>query len=422
MENELPIAIIGGGLAGLALARGFERVGVPYRIFEATERFSEIGAGISFLPNAIHAINLIDPNLFKSFESHITYDEDAEVSQLRIRCGEKQLGDYQFGDSIINLAKFGDDDKGRCGAHRARVLDELVQHIPPGVARFKKQMVDIVELDGKVEVHFEDGTHEDFKAAICCDGIKSRARGIVLGEDDPAVNPVYAKAYAYRALVSRADAERIIGPKLVQNGTFYVGKGRFLFHFPVEHGKLVNVIGVCVAPDSTWTARSLQEPCSKADMLRDFADFGEPLSALLATNENPMRWALFELPHVRTYCKGRICVIGDAAHGMTSHQGAGGSAAFEDAYVMAELLGDEALRADLPRAFRAFDRVRCERGNRIVSTSYEAGLIFTLQQEGIMDDMDKFKRIMAVRFDWLWGVDLVEQVKQAKEWAHQVRE
>ena len=125
-------------------------------------------------------------------------------------------------------------------------------------------------------------------------------------------------------------------------------EGRFILQYPVDHGALLNVVAVTVRPGSTWNAPSFQESCTEGETFKDFNSYGDPLLDLLSTATFMKRWALFELPHVRTYCKGRVCLLGDAAHATTSQQGAGGSGAFEGAYVLAELLGDPEMAKDIP--------------------------------------------------------------------------
>ncbi len=415
------VAIVGGGLGGLALAIAFNRLKVRYRIYEATAKFAEIGAGISLIPNAVQALNLIDPKLWAYLEANgvMTYDQSPDASQLRIYCGQKRLQQYEYGDEIVTLEKFNAEDKGRAGAHRAQLLDEMIKHVPADCAAFNKRMVDIEKTtDSRVRISFSDGTSVHASAAVCCDGIHSRARSIVLGLEDPAIHPTFAGAYAYRALVTSDEADQILGTRWSRDGFMWVGEGRFIFQYPVDHGTLLNVVAVVVKPGSAWNAPSFQESCTKEEMLMDFKNFGEPLVELLSTTTFLKRWALFELPPVKTYTKGRVCLLGDAAHATTSHQGAGGSGAFEDAYVLAELLGDPEMMKDIPKALRAYDYARCERGNRIVSSSHEQGDIFTLQHSRMGQDLQKFAYEMRTRFDWLWGVDLQKDVEKAKLWFH----
>ena len=93
---------MGGGLGSPALANACNRLKVYYRLYEATSKFSEIGAGISFIPNAVQALKLTDPNLWTSLEDNdvITYDQGPDLSQLRIYCRQERLQRYEYGNEI----------------------------------------------------------------------------------------------------------------------------------------------------------------------------------------------------------------------------------------------------------------------------------------------------------------------------------
>lgn len=77
-HETFPIAIVGGGLGGLALAIGLLRYGVKVHIYEASAAFSEIGAGVTFGANATTALHLIDPRLLEGFMKHATFNTDPE--------------------------------------------------------------------------------------------------------------------------------------------------------------------------------------------------------------------------------------------------------------------------------------------------------------------------------------------------------
>lgn len=126
-------------------------------------------------------------------------------------------------------------------------------------------------------------------------------------------------------------------------------------------------------------------------------------------------WALFEDPPLPQYWKGRIAVIGDAAHATTPHQGAGAGMAIEDAYVISALLGLAKGEGELEAAFKAYDAVRRERSQKLVTTSHNAGETYELHGEGIGDDLEKFTRNMHKRYDWIWEEDVSKELEQAKE-------
>ena len=143
--------------------------------------------------------------------------------------------------------------------------------------------------------------------------------------------------------------------------------------------------------------------------------WGENVTKILSLMEKPDTWALFEHPELPRYWKGKVCVMGDAAHASTPHQGAGAGMAIEDAYVLSGLLGTVRGVEEAEAAFRAFDDVRRERSQRLVRTSREAGEAYELHAEGIEDDLEKFAENMKVRYDWIWGEDVAEELSKAKQ-------
>lgn len=91
--------------------------------------------------------------------------------------------------------------------------------------------------------------------------------------------------------------------------------------------------------------------------------------------QKPGLWALLDHPPAPAYYKGRIAIIGDAAHDFTPHQSSGAGMAIEDAYVLSNILGLVHKANELEPAFRAFDYIRRERSQRLVATSRDMGLL-----------------------------------------------
>lgn len=126
-------------------------------------------------------------------------------------------------------------------------------------------------------------------------------------------------------------------------------------------------------------------------------------------------WALFEHPPAPTYYKGRLCLLGDAAHASTPHQGAGAGQAIEDAFILSNVLGQISSVADLSQAFKAYDTVRRSRSQRVVTTSNEAGRLYEMENEEVGSDLDKARENLLVRCEWIWGNDLKAQLKEAQD-------
>jgi salicylate hydroxylase len=126
-------------------------------------------------------------------------------------------------------------------------------------------------------------------------------------------------------------------------------------------------------------------------------------------------WALFEHLPAPTYYKGRLCLLGDAAHASTPHQGAGAGQAIEDAFILSSLLGQVTSAANITQAFKAYDVVRRPRSQHVVTTSKEAGCLYEMEDEEIGSDLDKAKENLLTRYDWIWTNDLKAQLKEAQD-------
>ncbi|KAK3078740.1 hypothetical protein LTS18_006728, partial [Coniosporium uncinatum] len=198
MSDSKPftIAIVGGGLAGLTLSIGLARHGISHRIYESAKQFSEIGAGIAMGPNAISALTLIDPLIKEAYNRTATFNEDPQFRYHWMLCRygmeAEEGGEAKCGDLIKTVGATSLLDKGRSSCHRAKFLDELIGIRPRDIAEFNKTMVHIDENEDGVLTSFADGTTAHASAVVCCDGIKSVARSLVLGSDHPAVKPVFS--------------------------------------------------------------------------------------------------------------------------------------------------------------------------------------------------------------------------------------
>lgn len=131
--------------------------------------------------------------------------------------------------------------------------------------------------------------------------------------------------------------------------------------------------------------------------------------------EKPDVWALFDHPPAPTYYKGRLAILGDAAHASTPHQGAGAGQAIEDAFILSNLLGKVDSIGDIEKAFSAYDAVRRPRSQRVVTTSRDAAAIYEFEAEKLRSDLDLIKKTLESRCDWIWDEDLNQQLKKALE-------
>jgi salicylate hydroxylase len=326
----------------------------------------------------------------------------------------------RFGDVLAHVETTRGSDWGRSCVHRAKFLDELIKLVPEGTIEFSRCLKDIQHMPNGVELLFEDGTKACASAVICADGIKSCGRRILLGESDPNVRAVFTGGYVYRSLIPREVAVKTVAGEAAVNGTIYCGYGGYIITYPVEHGRLVNMVAN-KHREGVWHNDEWVLPGSREDMLKDFEGWGKPILRLLDEVKDPSLWAIFDSPPVDSFCKGRICLIGDAAHASSPHQGAGAAMAFEDAYIMSGLLGGLEQHDIVELVFEAFDEVRRPRSQKLVATSRTAELVYGFLHEGILDHLDKVKQNIETRWNWLWNVDLPAELERAKKivWGRQ---
>lgn len=151
-------------------------------------------------------------------------------------------------------------------------------------------------------------------------------------------------------------------------------------------------------------------------MLADYADWTEEVKSIITNFKNADTWALFNHVPARTFyqARPRICLVGDAAHATTPHQGSGAGMCMEDCYVLAELLGGVSSADDLVKVFEAYETVRRPRALKLVETSREAGLLWDL--EGPEDgDLDAYEENAVSRMSWIWDHKIEEDLERARE-------
>jgi len=426
-DSDLPIAIIGGGLGGLALAIGLAKHGLAIHIYEAAAAFSEIGAGVAFGVNSTRALELIDPLLLQGYKKHATFNQDPELDEVMLclcwGMDERKVGGRKAGERCGNIRDKRNPEKAkamgvrtRSCIHRARLLDVLISMIPQGITSFGKEFDRVEEeTDGTLRLHFVDGSAARARAMIGCDGVKSRSRTAVCG---PGTEASFVGEYAYRALVPKAEAEGALGVHLAQNGYLFCGYDSYLISYPVEHGAFTNMVAISQQPTEIGTAANRVDwtiPTTTAEFLHDFKGWNIPHIEVFQRHCHAYKWALFHVQHSNSYYKGRMCLLGDSAHATTPHMGGGAGMAMEDAYILSSLIGSLKSLNEVEDAFRAYDAVRRPRTQKLVQFSRDAGLLVRLAMPGVEDDTQAVLETLDEWYGWLWHEDLEAQLETARQ-------
>jgi salicylate hydroxylase len=169
-QEPLEIAIVGGGIVGLALVVGLLRRGIQVKLYEKASAFRPIGAGIGFTPNSLRALELLHPKAIEAQRKVTTPNGDPKNPNDWLT----YLDGYHHNSSDPNdteeklLFRLHTGFRGFEGCVRADFLNELLELVPPGVIEFSKGL-DKIEDRGdeeKLTLHFQDGTTATADAGI----------------------------------------------------------------------------------------------------------------------------------------------------------------------------------------------------------------------------------------------------------------
>ncbi|MFW1744929.1 salicylate 1-monooxygenase [Acinetobacter guillouiae] len=414
MDKKIRVAVIGGGIAGLALMTQLvKNTHLDVHLFESASQFSEIGAGISFGANAVKAIQLL--GLSQEYES-IADQVKAPYTDIWFQWRNGYTDEYLSASIAPQV--------GQSSVHRADFLDRLIPLVPLTNVHFNKRVQEIEADEEQATIHFIDGQHITFDYVIGCDGIRSVVRNHVLDSNQLArVEPQFSGTWAYRGIIKFQDFKQAIAKlgndaEIADVPQMLLGKDKHILTFPIRQGEEINIVAfksdrtqTVLAENTPWTS-----PVSKQAMLADFADWSESCKALLDLIDSPTIWALHEIQPLESYKNksNNVILIGDAAHAMLPHQGAGAGQGLEDALILAKLLENPELTSESIKAVsEIYEQVRLARAVKVQNTSRESGEIYELYSSKY-PDFESIGQHLAQRFDWLWQHSLEDDIQTAK--------
>ena len=225
-------------------------------------------------------------------------------------------------------------------------------------------------------------------------------------------------------------AVEIMGDDTPRTSQMYMGYHGHVLMFPIANGTLMNGNKVAKGPNlvltnsslvvafssrTTWPEAEWVVKTSREDMLKDYEGWNPKVLEILANLQSPDIWALFNhLPAPKYYSeKPLICLVGDAAHASTPHQGAGAGMCIEDVYILSSVLAKCQNNNDLKGAFEAYDAVRRPRSQKLVKTSQEAGMLWEFEGQDVGDDLAALQQNALKRMDWIWDHDIREDMAEA---------
>jgi len=341
-----PVLVIGGGLGGAAVALALGRKGFAVRVLEQAPEFGVIGYGIQ-----------LGPNVFSMFDRlGVT---DAVLAQAIVPVAILMIDSVDAG--VIVRIPTGASFRARFKRpyiviHRVdlhRVLLDACNALPK-VELIANTEVEYYEShDDRVVVRTRDNRTFDGAALIGADGLRSTVRAQMLAEGDPRM----IGYVAHRTIVPMNDLRADVHRNAV---VLWSGPGFHIVHYPLRAGTLFNI--VAVFRTSTYAEKGDGERY-RAELDHTYRDSHPAMKALLAMMDLDRRWVISDRDPIRHWSKGRVTLLGDAAHPTLQTLAQGACMAIEDAVCLAELV--TLAQGDFARAFRRYETARYLRTARV---------------------------------------------------------
>jgi salicylate hydroxylase len=353
------VIIAGGGIAGLAAALSLQQQGVKVRLFEQAQQFGEVGAGISLSQPASRGLFSLG-----------LQDAIVKAADIPQRAGavDFETGVPEDGPDLMQASRDAGEIPYFFQIHRAdlhQILAGAVMANDPETIALNKRIVDVSQDANSATAVFQDGTSATGDVLLGADGVNSRVRACLFGEE----HARFTGQVAYRFLVPVEDVKEYLGHGA---SVKYTGVGKLVLRYIVRHGTLVN--GVGFVPAESWTGEGWSTPASREELLEKFAGANRALTGLLerAPLDGTRKWALFDRDPLDQWVDGRIALMGDGAHPMLPFLGLGAAMGIEDAVVVGR-----ALTSGLPatQALKVFEATRKDRANGVLLASRAQGLI-----------------------------------------------
>lgn len=345
----MKIAIVGGGIGGLATAIALTQAGFAVAVHERSARLVDQGAGITLAPNATRVLY------------HLGLGEALEATSVTPPMTEYRH--YRTGEVIMRMMT--KDFRSLYGAPYMRLHRWDLQHamigrletLAPGALNLDARVERVVPHGQGVDIRFADGREETADVVVAADGIRSGIREALF---NPAP-PVFSGFVAWRGLV---DTRQL--PGHLHESAVAFGQGRHINRYLVRRGELLNF--VAVAHRDRWEAEGWNIPAPLDEFRAEFAGFDEGTRTIISRPKHGevFKWGLFVRPWLEQWSLGRVVLLGDAAHPMLPFLGQGAANALEDAMILARCLSAESTPE------RAFDLYRRTRQPRVRAATEQA--------------------------------------------------
>jgi 3-hydroxybenzoate 6-monooxygenase len=344
--NSEPILIVGGGLGGLTTALTLAQRGRAVRVLEGAPQFGAIGYGIQFGPNVFHVFDRLGLS-----EQVMAIADFPKALLLMDALDGKELMRVPTGPSFRARFKYPYIVVHRIDVHNVlldacRASDAIDLVADAAVTGFE-------DRGDRVVVKTADGRAFSGAAIVAADGFRSIFRAALIGDGEPRPTGYVA----FRTIVPMAELNAEVPRDCV---LLWGGPGMHVVHYPLRHGTEFNIVAVF----RTASHAEKGDPASyRAELDRTYRNAHPAMRALIGMLDLRWRRAVADRDPVRHWCRGRVVLLGDAAHAPLQSFAQGAGMAIEDGLCLGELIA--AADNDFTVAFKRFEAARVLRTARL---------------------------------------------------------
>lgn len=380
--EENPIAIIGGGPAGMAAALALLKTGRQVRIYERYREARPAGVILNLWPPPIRALQ----------EMGVDVEDLGAPCRGTFHNAEGHLrAAYRLPQEVVD--KYGG---GFIGLLRPDLYRRMIAAIPDGVFEFNRSVSKITDIGGSVELEFEDGATSTTPLVIGADGIDSFVRKTLWGDAPKrAHNLQVFGGYTLEDIPNAIRNEMVIshGAEIQASYSQIRTQGRDGFQW--------------------WTTEPWEDQAPppediKAHALEVASEVKSAVSDVIRATpmENFQRWMIRDRAPLTEWSKGRVTLTGDAAHPTSPYAAYGAGMAIGDGYFLAKILRDVDLsdNAAVASALQMFDSVRIPHTTVVVESAYQQGMQFhhtpeaeRAERDRILDETDFLQDLVGDR-------------------------
>lgn len=342
----MKIAIIGGGIGGLAAAVGLQKLGLDTQIYERAQSFKPLGAGIGIGSNAMLALRKLG------------VADDTLQSGIPLYEQRFLNGDFKVMNTIdftLLKKRFGEEN---IAIQRADLHESLYNAINVNTLHFNKKVEKFNQTDEKVSIRFTDGTTEEVDYLIAADGINSIFRQTLL----PGSKPRYAGYTCWRGITKNAND---VTPHISSEA--WSKKGRFGWS-ALKNGDVYWFACINAKENNTY-----YKNLNKGEVAEHFEHLSPIIKRLIAETKDYyyLHHDIYDIKPLSNYVFKRICLLGDAAHATTPNMGQGAGQSIEDAF---ELMNSVEATSSIPAAFKLYNDKRLKKTRKVVRLSRQIGV------------------------------------------------